>query len=221
MELFIFKSKKKNPHTDAEYVEGVFKGNKKLTDELFEVCHTYFKNHFKGVFFKEADENETDIFQNSMIKLWENIENGKLYVEDGILKGKDNEPFTGALTTYFMRIANLKYLEWVRNHPVSRHNDTNSPAVLKGLKEDPIDFSILYGNSDNVMIEIIADCISHMSERCNQILTMYYVKKKKLQDIWPEIPTITTYNALKTEKYKCKVKLENCANGIYDEYVKQ
>lgn len=221
MALFIFKSKKKNPHTDAEYVEGVFKGNKKLTDELFDVCYTYFSRHFKGVFLKEADENEADIFQNSMIKLWENIENGKLYVEDGVLKGKDNEPFTGALTTYFMRIANLKYWEWVRKHPVSRHNDIDSTAVLNNLKEDPIDFSILYGNSDNVMIEIIADCISHMSERCNQILTMYYVKKMKLQDIWPEIPTITTYNALKTEKYKCKVKLENCANRIYDDYVEQ
>ena len=54
------------------------------------------------------------IFQEAFIKLWENIESKKIYAEDGVLKGKDRNPFTSSLTTYFMGIARLKYLEWVR-----------------------------------------------------------------------------------------------------------
>lgn len=51
-----------------------------------------------------------------------------------------------------------------------------------------------------MMLEIIADIISHMSPRCSQILTKFYYEEKKLEIILKEMPTIESYAALKTKR---------------------
>ena len=50
--------------------------NRRTQFELFTYCSEYFWNHYRGVFFATEDI-ATEIFQNSFIKFWENIENGK------------------------------------------------------------------------------------------------------------------------------------------------
>ena len=80
---------------------------------LFFHCQQYFNDHYQSLFFVD-EEPRKDIFQESFIQLWQNIERKKIYVEDGSLKGKKGEEFEGSLTTYLMSIARLKYLEWVR-----------------------------------------------------------------------------------------------------------
>ena len=206
-------------HTDVEYVSGVLSKNRVLTEELYDECKQYFENNFKGVFLKEAAESKDDIFQNSFIKLWENIECGKLYVEDGRLKGHDKKDFRGALTTYLMSIAYLKYLEVGRRNPQEKKKDLDSSETRKKLRQNFEDFDILYGKDDDIMLQIISDCISHMSERCNQIMTMRYLKNMNLNAIWDELPTFNSYDALKNEASRCKKKLKVCANEIYDNYL--
>ena len=65
---------------------------------------------------KCSAEHKDEIFQEAFITLWEKIMNKKIYVEDGELKGKDGDAFSGKLTTFFMSIARLKYLEWAREN---------------------------------------------------------------------------------------------------------
>lgn len=203
-------------YSDVAYVEGVFRRDPMMERALHYHCKRYFDENYKGVFFV-GNEHKDEIFQEAFITLWEKIMNKKIYVEDGELKGKDGDAFSGKLTTFFMSIARLKYLEWVREHrKILNTEDEDKVCKTIDLESSK---DILYDESDNRMLEIIADCISHMSERCNQILTMFYYEEKTLDDIMIELPTFDSKNALKTAKYKCVETLRMSAKSIYQQYL--
>ena len=88
--------------------------------------------------------------------------------------GKDNKPLNGSILTYFMSIARNKYLEYGREHPVYADPETELGRLLRAEGFDPNDYiDMLYDSGENLMLDIIADVISHMSPRCSQILTKF------------------------------------------------
>lgn len=195
-------------------MEGVAANNRRHQFDLYTYCADYFWDNYRGMFFvneKDADE----ILQNSFIAFWENIERHKVYVENGVIMGKNKEPFKGSITTYFMSIAENKYKEWVRDkkrmkNPLTGNiEDVNIKEWIK-QKED------FESQSDELDLwEIVAECISKMSPRCNEILTKFYYEEKKLDVILKEIPAIDSYKALKSKKHKCMETLRKSANEMY------
>lgn len=197
-------------YSDAVYVDGVCRRDPLIERALHYSCKRYFDEHYSGIFFVSG-EHKDEIFQETFIQLWENIMKKKIYVEEGVLKVIGGERLAGKLMTYFMGIAKMKYLEWTRQKVYidNSHGDAFSQK----------DFYELYEESDDdVMQEIIFDCMSHMSERCNQILTMFYYERKTLDYILYEIPTFNSKDALKTAKYKCMENLRDSAKSIYHSY---
>lgn len=200
---------------EAYLVAGMYGKNKRVQYELYSYCSDYFWNNYRGVFF--ADENAADeILQNAFVALWENIERRKIYVDDNIVMGKNDEPLSGSILTYFMGIARLKYMEWVREHPTYADPETEMGRRIREQGYDMQEYmDMLYDSGDNLMIDIIADVISHMSQRCCEILTKFYYEEKDLDTILIEIPTIESKKALKTKKYKCMETLRKSAQEIY------
>ena len=132
------------------------------------------------------------------------------------MKGKDNKPLSGSILTYFMSIARNKYLEYGREHPAYADPETELGRQIKKDGFNPSDYiNMLYDSGENMMLDIIADVISHMSPRCSQILTKFYYEEKKLEAILMEMPTIASYDALKTKKNKCMKALRESAMEIY------
>ena len=203
-------------YSDTAYVEGVFRRDPMMERALHYHCKQYFDENYKGVFFV-GNEHKDEIFQEAFITLWEKIMNKKIYVEDGELKGKDGDAFSGKLTTFFMSIARLKYLEWAREN-LHRYTDEKEEQRRKE-QEMELFKTLLYDSDDETIIEIIADCISKMSKQCNQILTMFYYEEKTLDDIMVELRTFESKNALKTRKYKCMEELRKSAKSIYRRYL--
>lgn len=203
-------------YSDVAYVDGVFRRDPMMERALHYHCKRYFDENFRGVFFI-GNEIKDEIFQNAFIKLWENIINKKIYVSDNQLKGKDGTTFSGKLTTYFMSIARLKYLEIAREkrRPFVEKED----EWWRKESDSKLFQTVLYDSDDETMLEIIADCISKMSKQCNQILTMFYYEKKTLDDIMMELITFESKNALKTRKYKCMEELRKSAKSIYRRYL--
>lgn len=200
-------------YSDAYLVEGMYKNNPFVSQRLYRHCKKYFDDNYRGVFFV-TDEYKMEIFQNAFIKLWENIEHRRIYVENGVLIGKNGLPFTSSLTTYFMGIAINMQREWVRKHTVDEDvEEENARQVRKG------GYALYESNDKGIQLEIIADVIAHMATRCNEILTKFYYEKKSLDEILLESPTIGTKDALKTRKYKCMEELRKMANSIYQEYI--
>lgn len=204
---------------EARLVAGMYDKNKKIQSELYVYCSRYFWANYRGVFFAD-EEAATEIFQNTFIAMWENIERRKIYVSDGRVMGKNNEALSGSILTYFMGIARIKYLEWVREHPSYADPETE---MGRKIKEEGFDaqqyINMLYDSEDNKMLDIIADVISHMSERCCEILSKFYYEEKDLDTILFEIPTIGSKNALKTKKHKCMESLRTSAKNIYCNYL--
>lgn len=200
---------------EARLVAGMADERRRTQYELYAYCADYFWDNYRGVFF--ADENSAaEILQNTFIAFWENIERRKIYVEDSIVMGKDNKPLNGSILTYFMSIARNKYLEYGRKHPVYADPETELGRLLRAEGFDPNEYrDMLYDSGENMMLEIIADVISHMSPRCNQILTKFYYEEKKLETILKEMPTIESYDALKTKKNKCLNALRKSVREIY------
>ena len=204
---------------EARLVAGMYDKNKKIQSELYVYCSRYFWANYRGVFFAD-EEAATEIFQNTFIAMWENIERRKIYVSEGRVMGKNNEPLSSSILTYFMGIARIKYLEWVREHPSYADPETE---MGRKIKEEGFDaqqyINMLYDSEDNKMLDIIADVISHMSERCCEILSKFYYEEKDLDTILFEIPTMGSKNALKTKKHKCMESLRNSAKNIYCNYL--
>ena len=196
-------------------VDGVFRHDNKMGTALYEVCLGYFKGHFHPV--KPVNEyDKDDIFQNSLETLLEKIENRKIYVEDGELKGKNGKSFTGSLTTYFMGIAYLKYKEFFRVPPIGFSVDIDTGQTHKLLNDADLYRDILYDDGEDVTLSIIADCISKMSKRCNQILTLFYYKEKDYDEIMEIMPTYKSKDALKTKKNKCLKSLRSSVKTVYN-----
>jgi len=200
---------------EARLVEGMTDERRRTQYELYAYCSDYFWDNYRGVFF--VDENAAaEILQNTFIAFWENIERRKIYVEDRIVVGKDNKPLSGSILTYFMSIARNKYLEYGRERPVYAYPETELGRLLREEGLAPNEYiGMLYDSGENMMLEIIADVISHMSPRCSQILTKFYYEEKKLEVILTEMPTIASYDALKTKKNKCLKSLRESAREIY------
>lgn len=200
---------------EARLVSGMADKDLSMQYELYAYCSDYFWDNYRGVFF--ADEKAAaEILQDTFIAFWENIERKKIYVDDGIVMGKDSKPLNGSILTYFMSIARNKYLEYVREHPVYADPETELGRLLRKEGFNPNEYTdMLYDSGENMMLEIIADIISHMSPRCSQILTKFYYEEKKLEIILKEMPTIESYAALKTKKNKCMNMLRKSAREIY------
>ena len=205
---------------EARLIAGMLNGNQLVQYELYEYCSDYYHEKYKGVFYAPEEAAE-EIFQNSFIKLWENIKCYKIYAEDNIVKGKDGKPLSSSIRTYFMGIAKLKYLEWLREHPFYADPETEMGKKVRANGFDEQEYmDMLYGDSNNIQLEIIADLISKMSERCYEILSKFYYENKNLDRILTEIPSIESKNALKTKKHKCMENLREVANETYIRYLK-
>lgn len=193
---------------EARLVAGMYDKDRKIQSELYAYCSDYFWANCQGLFFAD-DDTAMEIFQNTFITFWEKIEQRKIYVSEGRVMGKDDEPLRSSILTYFIGIAKNKYKEWVKKNP--------SNVDIEASKQQYAD--MLYDSEENKMLDIIADIISRMSERCSQILTKFYVEGKNLDIILMEIPTIESKNSLKTKKYKCTELLRESARDIYKRYL--
>jgi len=189
--------------SDVKYVEGVIDHDPYIERALYEHCKDYFTSHYHAVFFS-ADEHQEDIFQESFIALWENIENRKLYVESGVLMGKGGKPFASSLVTYFMAIAINKYREWCRGKSLKVVPMSAKTECRQTDESLPLE--------DECMYDIIRDCIGSMTQRCYQILTMFYYQELNLDSILIKLPSFNSKNALKTQKYKCLENLKKSAS---------
>ena len=69
---------KRKSKTDAEYVRLIQDKHDKVTEEFYHLARRYFKNSYRSV-FSRMDLME-DIFQQSFVKLWTEIETRKIFV---------------------------------------------------------------------------------------------------------------------------------------------
>ncbi|MCG8476423.1 MAG: sigma-70 family RNA polymerase sigma factor [Cytophagales bacterium] len=137
------------------------------------------------------EEQAKDIYQECLIIFWQNCH-------------KDGFELTSKISTYLYSIChNL----WLKEFNRSKKFTKPSP-VEEGIHDDSVE-----------KIEqktIIRKCISQMNDTCKKILGYYYFDGMKMEVI-AERMNFNNSNSVKTQKYKCKKKLDKYIKSHFSE----
>lgn len=187
-------------------VEAVQQRNNAALERYYHDCKSYFAHHAAAVFV--GDANVDDIFQEALIHLWREIETHRIELADKrVCRWTEGQlrPMSSSLLTFLMAIAKRKHWELVRQQQrlVLADNDTTLEALDSSRFAETAD-----GISESEQREqIVTDVVLQMTERCRQILTLFYYEHRTLDEILALRPENQTKQGLKTSKYKCMQRL--------------
>lgn len=192
---------KKKSYTDTEIVIGLQYRNRDMEEWFYNNAKQYFMSHFNEVFF-DQDQKAT-IFQDSFMRLWTQIENGEISVVDETVcrmqKNGLRQSMTCSLNTFLFAIAKNEYREVVRNvkeiYVDEYFGDITTETELHPDENDDV---------TEIKIRVVDECIQMMPPRCMEILTLFYIEGKSLDEIM-EIRKDKNSSkiGLKSAKYKC------------------
>lgn len=203
----------KRIYSDIDVVIGLQKKDRNVEDWFYKDAKVYFMEKFHEVFFDEDQRNE--IFHDSVIRLWTQIENRKIAVVEGIMCRRDDkglyQQMTCSLHTFLMAIAKNEYRELIRSNKelyVDRFFENDNYCDVSERDEHSI---------AEFKYQIIDECIQQMAPRCKEILTMFYVEGKSLDEIMVARQDKNTSKVgLKTAKHKCMNSLRDKATTKFN-----
>ena len=104
--------------TDPQIIREIQRRNERVTESFYHECKKYFMSSYKAVFSK--DDIKEDVFQQSFVKLWTEIETRKIFLDNNgnILRTDRRGKFrslTCNLKTFLIDIAKNDYRDWLRN----------------------------------------------------------------------------------------------------------
>ncbi len=209
---------KKQKSTDIEYVLEVQTGNRRMTERFYNDCRRYFMDSYKAVFTNITIKE--DIFQQSFVKLWTEMETRKIWVGNDrriYRNGRDGMPhlMTCSLKTFLIDIAKNDYRDWLRSDRLTLEDDFEGFAHLaEAMTQVRLDDDV-----EHIEEQIVADCVFGLPPRCKEILTMFYYQKMSLDEILKARGEKNiSKNGLKTSKHKCMDALKGKVKEAYNRY---
>lgn len=189
-------------YTDMEVVNGLQQRERKVEEWFYRTAKRYFDTHFNEVFFDKDQKQE--IFQTAFIKLWTEIQNGKITIIEGAMcrqqRNGEYLPMNCRLMTFLFTFAKNEYRELVRNaHLTSTEEvlDTQEHGDVMAVFVDEEDIDALKNR-------IVDDCLQMMSPGCLELLTWFYYENKSLDEILElRKEKNSSKDGLKTAKNKC------------------
>lgn len=193
---------------DTEIVQAIADGDMPMTERFYRSAKAYFRSHAAALFMQ--DEEVDDIFQDAMIHLWREIETRRIVVRDGVLcRWNDGQvcPMTSSLTTFLLAIAKRKHWEKLRQDSHLQLLEDDHDLDLLDTRRYSEQAEAEQQEESQMRERVVADIILAMSDRCRQILTLFYYEQRTLDEILELRPENTSKEGLKTSKYKCMQRL--------------
>ncbi len=205
--MWILPFKGKKEYSDQEVVNGLQQRERKVEEWFYRTSKRYFDTHFNEVFFDEDQKQE--IFQTAFLKLWTEIENGKITViDDAMCRQQRNGeylPMSCKLITFLFTFAKNEYREMVRS--------THLTSMVEVLDtQEHGDRMVVFEEEDMDALKsrIVDDCLQAMSPNCLELLTLFYYENKSLDEILElRKDKNSSKDGLKTAKNKCMNTLRN------------
>lgn len=187
--------------TDKEVVMGLSKRERSVEEWFYRSARRYFNEHFNQIFF-DADSKQ-EIFQQSFLKLWMEIDNGRIrLIDNTICRQQANGQYlamTCSLTTFLISFARTEYREMVRNK-----KEDNWPELPDTINHQEPHALPMEDSVEEIKNRVVDSCIQQMPPRCLDILTMFYYKGMNLDQILEARQEHnSSKNGLKTAKNKC------------------
>ena len=198
--MFGFSRNRKQPElSDKEVIEGLQQNDVTVERSFYLSCQRYFKDRRAGVFdLKGGVRNEEDLFQDSFLKLWQEIQARHIYVRDNYAwrfdKSGQGRKMTASLKTYLMAIAKYRNLEIIREEVIYGSMDSDLPDTPDVADDETV---------ETLREWIVQQCVNNLPPRCKEILTLFYFDGKTLDEILAIRKENQSKDGLKTGKSKC------------------
>lgn len=209
---------KKKTLLDYEIVREIQSRNEHITESFYNDCKKYFMSSYRAVFKRE--DIKDDIFQQSFVKLWTEIESKKIFLsEEGKIYRRDKRGkirvLICSLKTFLIDIAKNDYREWLRNDRLCLQDEFESFAHMVEVRSAVLPEE----TPDNLREQIVANCVLDLPPRCKEILTMFYYRNMSLDEIiTARGEKNVSKNGLKSGKYKCMESLKSKVKEMYNLY---
>lgn len=203
------RNKKSSELSDKEVIEGLQHNDHAVVRSFYLSCQQYFNDRRSGVFdFKGVAQDEQDLFQDSFLKLWQEIQARQIYVRDNYAwrtdRNGNDRKMSASLKTYLLSIAKYKNYELIREEEVYVHEQTNAPE-----REDE--------QTEEYTSEWIVEmCVNALPPRCKEILTLFYYENKSLDEILEIRHENQSYDGLKSGKSKCMKSLKDKISAEFE-----
>ena len=205
--------------SDFEYVRRIQNGDEHAVECFYGECRKYFMACYRAIFSRE--NLKEDIFQQSFVRLWSEIETKRIFLsEDERIYRIDRKGNVRVLTcqlkSFLMDIAKNDYRTWLRNDRLLLEDDFESFAHMVEVNSAvrPAEME------DDLRDRVVSDCIFELSERCREILTLFYYQGLSLDEIIKvRGEKHVSKNGLKTSKYKCMEALKAKVKTVYRNYI--
>ena len=174
--------------TDVEYIRGFKNNDERVITSFYKTIRPSFIAYFRTHFSKD-DAYILDLFQDSCIVLWKNIQHGKL-TEKGL---------RSALSTYFLSIG--KYTMMAKDRKYKEIVNDDDLSKLAFIEDDAQELQKRLELED-----FVYRMVSEMKPPCDKLLKAQYWDKLSGAEI-AEKYGYSGPDSVKTQKLKCIKKL--------------
>lgn len=148
--------------------------------------------------FNIQSEDVKDIYQDSILAMYENIKKGK---------------FTGelcSLKTYLFAIGRNITLHHLKKSSTRKEYSHDEAVLNEVIIKESVDdfFEKISIKEQTERAKIIKDKLSLLKKPCREIILLYYFEQLNMQEISQKLAYKNT-NVAKAQKYRCMSKLLN------------
>lgn len=190
---------------DSFFVRKVRDRDETYERRFYEHCRSSFER-MSGTMSFYGPKDSDDIFQDAFLVVWTEIQNGKIFTEDGKVfrmneKGESSE----------MRCSLATFVNDIARNLRAKSNRHDGPGKVSDITKAIAIFA--ENNADayerEVRMRVVEECVSSLPKRCAEILTMFYFKKMSMEEIAFARKENVSANGVKTSKNKCMNKLKS------------
>ena len=183
-------------HSDQSLFEALKKGSELAFKKVYEDNRELFLNFARR--YKLDDEEVLDVYQDTYVALYENIQNGKF------------SELKSSISTYLISIGKYKIMERLRK--ATKH--TNDEFVLHNVEnvDNEIEAFDIVNEELTPEQKLLKKYFEVLGEKCKQILTMFYYKQYKIKEIMLA-GHYNSENVVKSQKSRC---LKNLKEAIHN-----
>lgn len=189
---------------DADLILRVYQRDRAAEFYLYDGCYQYYREK-AGMFRYLPEHVKDDIFQESFLILWTEIQNRTIYSKDGrVWRVRSNgkaAKMTCNLRTFLISIIKNLNFKYLRDEHLGMFVDIDDPCLYDLSDEENVE-------AKEKLLQSIDELLHKMSKHCVEILTMYYVNGLSLDKILMFRTENKSKDGLKTSKAKCLAQLK-------------
>lgn len=172
---------------DSALIQGITNNERKALDTIYQQSFGQIKQFI--VHNNGSEQDAEDIFQEGLLAVWRNIKSGKYENQKNV-----------KLSTYVFQVCKYRWFEHLKSAKVKYSTRLNPEYDI--VEEN----NLAQLQEEEERASYLRSLFEQLGEKCQQILNLYYYKKKSLAEIAQEMDY--TPQSAKNEKYRCMQRLK-------------